>query len=1105
MTTIEAPEALTEQFLHLSLLEEILPDETTLSEDQSVAISNILAGKNCYVYGPGGTGKTVLLKTAVQKLREEQKKNVAVCATTGIASESIDGVTIHSLSGCGVVEKIHFLGKGLTPARKEVIQEYDVLFIDEISMLSGEMFDRLSEHFGIIREDTTKPFGGLQVVVFGDFLQLQPIPKLSYNSRLKAVCPAMMLDRGLCFQSFTWDMLEFTFCELKKVFRQEDEKFASLLSRVRRGEQRAGKEIVEYVKSQRNIGSDDIRQFEMKLFSKNKDVNAFNTLKLNELKTEAQIYKAIDSEEPCVDISDNRYNDYCKSLKGNWRHLKEIRAEEIVELKVGCEVMMLLNTSVPGTTASDGKPRRLANGSRGKIIKFDIPDEEAMKSHVEKLEKEPDANKRDIDLLNRQLDWVKRAAQKKQKIPFVLFKGFEEAIPILPMEFSFDTSGLGKNVRLQIPIKLAFAITVHKSQGMSLDSCSVDASNVFAPAQVYVALSRCRSAAGLQIENLNSSKIKAPQDALDFYDHLRDPNKYLPNTHKWWQSSPMMNMKEKAANKIFRQYYDPIKDKNENGCFSEFLSVKYDRMGKLAGDELLKEEPDANWKCLACNHKRQWSLECCFRAREQVAIDFDANVFVPLGWQRRNSSIHTPESTEPPSSLPSSDCDDEDLQEKTPCPECPKSGGPEACPKCSPLNFCFLPAHGNSSDDQRVRGEQVRTFAFGARKAPKGQLPEREPNMGLDPENAQAKKKALERVLGEIDSTFGKGSIMKLGSAGQAKVATFPSGAMTLDMALGGGLPRGRIVEIYGPESSGKTTLAMHAMAEMQKLGGTVALIDAEHAFDPDYAKRLGLNVDDLVVCQPETGEMALEVVDTLVRSAAVDLICVDSVAALVPRSEIEGEIGMVQVGAHARLMSQALRKINVNAAKANTTILFLNQLRSKVGVIYGNPEVTTGGNALKYYSSVRLDIRRKEVIKGKAGEDDLGTRVKVKVAKNKVAPPYKVAEFDMMFGRGISSEGCVFDVAESTGVIEKKGSWYSFKGEQLGQGREKSLLAAKEKEGLYEEIVRLTREAIAAKMSLLSGEASISSSMDEDDEDEDMFEEEEEEAMAEGGNVAAR
>jgi recombination protein RecA len=408
----------------------------------------------------------------------------------------------------------------------------------------------------------------------------------------------------------------------------------------------------------------------------------------------------------------------------------------------------------------------------------------------------------------------------------------------------------------------------------------------------------------------------------------------------------------------------------------------------------------------------------------------------------------------------------------------------------------------------RIAG--VRTFAFGAKKNAKERLPDREPAMGLGPENKIAKKKALERVLGEIDSTFGKGSIMKLGSAGQAKVATFPSGAMTLVMALGGGLPRGWIVVIYGPESSGKTTLAMHAMAEMQKLGGTVALIDAEHAFDPDYAQRLGLNVDDLVVCQPETGEMALEVVDTLVRSAAVDLICVDSVAALVPRSEIEGEIGMVQVGAHARLMSQALRKINVNAAKANTTILFLNQLRSKVGVIYGNPEVTTGGNALKYYSSVRLDIRRKEIIKGKAGEDDIGTRVKVKVAKNKVAPPYKVAEFDMFFGRGISAEGCVFDVAESTGVIEKKGSWFSFKGEQLGQGREKALIAAKEKDGMYDEIVRLTREKIKEKMGALGGDMSSTSSSsssnngsgDEFDEfeDEDAFEEEEEIS-----NVAAR
>ena len=331
--------------------------------------------------------------------------------------------------------------------------------------------------------------------------------------------------------------------------------------------------------------------------------------------------------------------------------------------------------------------------------------------------------------------------------------------------------------------------------------------------------------------------------------------------------------------------------------------------------------------------------------------------------------------------------------------------------------------------------------------------------------NKDAKKKALDRVLGEIDANFGKGSIMKLGSASQAKVSTFPSGAMTLDIALGGGMPRGRIVEVYGPESSGKTTLALHSMAEMQKVGGTVALIDAEHAFDPEYSQRLGLDVDEVVVCQPETGEMALEVVDTLVRSNAVDLIVVDSVAALVPRSEIEGEIGMVQVGAHARLMSQALRKINVNAAKAGVTIIFLNQLRSKVGVIYGNPEITTGGNALKFYASVRLDIRRKEIIKGKAGADDEGVRVKCKVAKNKVAPPYKVAEFDMIFGMGISGLGCTLDAADEMGVIERRGSWYSYGEERLGQGREKAMEYMTENPHVLESVEADVRRVIAEKL----------------------------------------
>lgn len=332
---------------------------------------------------------------------------------------------------------------------------------------------------------------------------------------------------------------------------------------------------------------------------------------------------------------------------------------------------------------------------------------------------------------------------------------------------------------------------------------------------------------------------------------------------------------------------------------------------------------------------------------------------------------------------------------------------------------------------------------------------------------------------------------MRLGEAGKAKVATFPSGAMTLDIALGGGLPRGRIVEIYGPESSGKTTLALHAMAEMQKLGGTVAMIDAEHAFDPEYSQRLGLNVDDVIVCQPETGEMALEVVDTLVRSSAVDLICVDSVAALVPRSEIEGEIGMVQVGAHARLMSQALRKINVNAAKAGTTIIFLNQLRSKVGVIYGSPEVTTGGNALKYYSSVRLDIRRKEVIKGKAGEDDTGVRCKVKVAKNKVAPPYKIAEFDMLFGRGVSRDGCMLDAGEQVGTIERKGAYYYFNGEKLGQGREKTLSFLDENPEMKATIETDVRARLAEKMGLLNGTIAPKATEAEDD-DEEFFDDDE-------------
>ena len=305
-----------------------------------------------------------------------------------------------------------------------------------------------------------------------------------------------------------------------------------------------------------------------------------------------------------------------------------------------------------------------------------------MTSHIETLEKEPNTKQRETDLLKRQRGWVKRAVQNKQKIPYVLFNGFDEAIPILPMEFSFDTAGLGKNVRLQIPIKLAFAITVHKSQGMSLDSCFVDASKVFAEAQVYVALSRCRSAAGLQIENLKPTKIKAPQDALDFYNHLREPNTYLPNTHKWWQGRPgPKSQRERAAVRILRQYYDPLREEYPDGSFSEYLSVRHDRMRKLASDEQLETVPD--WKCRACNHRRDYSLECCFLAREQVDRDIDENVFASWS-QRRNSSSSG-------------------QGEETPCPKCPKSGGPQACPECSPENFCFLTEHGNSGDDPSAK------------------------------------------------------------------------------------------------------------------------------------------------------------------------------------------------------------------------------------------------------------------------------------------------------------------------------------------------------------------------------------------------------------------
>lgn len=314
------------------------------------------------------------------------------------------------------------------------------------------------------------------------------------------------------------------------------------------------------------------------------------------------------------------------------------------------------------------------------------------------------------------------------------------------------------------------------------------------------------------------------------------------------------------------------------------------------------------------------------------------------------------------------------------------------------------------------------------------------------------KKKALEMVFSQIEKQFGKGAVMKLGEAAHMSIDTISTGALGLDIALGvGGLPRGRIIEIYGPESSGKTTVALHVIAEAQKAGGEAAFIDAEHALDPVYAKALGVNIENLIVSQPDTGEQALEIAEALVRSGAIDVIVIDSVAALVPKAEIDGEMGDSHIGLQARLMSQALRKLSGVISKSRTVAIFINQLREKVGVMFGNPEVTPGGRALKFYSSVRLDVRRVETLK-EAGEP-IGNRTKVKIVKNKVAPPFKEAEFDIIYGEGISKEGNILDVAVQLDIVKKSGAWFSYNDQRLGQGRENVKKFIKENPEIYHEI----------------------------------------------------
>lgn len=322
------------------------------------------------------------------------------------------------------------------------------------------------------------------------------------------------------------------------------------------------------------------------------------------------------------------------------------------------------------------------------------------------------------------------------------------------------------------------------------------------------------------------------------------------------------------------------------------------------------------------------------------------------------------------------------------------------------------------------------------------------------------REKALDTALAQIERAYGKGSVMRLGEGARAPVEIVPTGSISLDIALGiGGLPRGRVIEMYGPESSGKTTVALHAVASAQRAGGVAAFIDAEHALDPEYAKALGVDTDALLVSQPDTGEQALEIADTLIRSGALDIIVIDSVAALVPRAEIEGEMGDSHVGLQARLMSQALRKIAGALSQSKTTAIFINQLREKVGVFFGSPETTTGGKALKFYASVRLDIRRIETLKD--GTDAVGNRTRVKVVKNKVAPPFKQAEFDILYGEGISREGGLIDLGVEQGIVRKSGAWYTYEGDQLGQGKENARKFLKENPDLADEIEKKIKEKV--------------------------------------------
>ena len=605
MTTLSN---ISENFLRLSL-----EDEPELGEEQQDALEQILAGENVYVYGPGGTGKSILLKHAVNRLKAEGRK-VAVTATTGVAAESIGGSTIHSIAGCGIPKTIANNLGYTSHVNMENIRSYDVLFIDEISMLSGELFDRLSDHFSKIR-NIAEPFGGIQLVLFGDFLQLQPIENVE---KTKDFCPALVLNRGMCFQSWSWEKLGIKYVELTQIFRQQDTHFSNLLGRIRNGDRDAGDEIVAYCEKM-NAGND--RSFEVLLVSTNREAKKHNDEKLNLLQGTAITFKSNDTAKPDVEEDDINYNGCLEQLENNFKHnlKKHFKAEENLALKVGAEVMMLLNTNILSETGE----RRIVNGTRGKVTRFQSPDKVTLEKRRDEIKEsgltddlsnataEQRKNQREYDLIRKQLEWIEQGDERK--IPYVLFKGFNEAIGILPMEFSFHSTGLGKNVRIQIPLQLSWAVSIHKSQGMTLDSVSVDCKKIFTDAQVYVALSRCRSANGLRIKNLDSSKIKASRDSVDFYRHLSDPIAHpATKIHKWWEERYGQSQKKKDAQKILMAYYQPIMEKYNDARFSEVLSFREAYMGM----KVPQEYPD--WTCPSC-HLRE-TLLCCYNVKDKIRV-----------------------------------------------------------------------------------------------------------------------------------------------------------------------------------------------------------------------------------------------------------------------------------------------------------------------------------------------------------------------------------------------------------------------------------------------------------------------------------------------------